>query len=90
MPKSIRALLYYSQKYGATQAGTVPGASKIPGGETLDGSLFVRVAGRIMDVTGWVAAGERERRWDRSGLGWDEVWGMPDFERPVETAKTVE
>ncbi|KAL1405379.1 hypothetical protein Q8F55_009010 [Vanrija albida] len=89
VPKSVRALLHYAQAYGSTPRGGVLGAEAIPGGESLDGSLFVRVAGRILDVTGWVAAGEPERNWDRSGLGWDAVWDMPDYKRP-ESAMTVD
>ncbi|TXT04840.1 hypothetical protein VHUM_03923 [Vanrija humicola] len=81
VPKTIRALLHYSQLYGGTPAGGVPGAGAV-GGHMLDGTLFVRAAGRVMDATGWQAAGERERNWDRSGLGWDAVWDKPGWQPP--------
>lgn len=52
---------------------TLPGASK------LDGSVFVRAAGVLVDTMGWVGpedigGGDEEGSWDRSGLGWDEAW----------------
>ncbi|KZS86730.1 hypothetical protein SISNIDRAFT_541482 [Sistotremastrum niveocremeum HHB9708] len=42
--------------------------------DKLDGSLFVRCAGVLMDCMGWVTRGERAGVWDRSGLGWEEAW----------------
>ena len=45
-------------------------------GDKLDGSAFVRAAGVLLDVMGWVGpgGGEQEGDWDRSALGWDEAW----------------
>ncbi|KAJ7034630.1 hypothetical protein C8F04DRAFT_1101623 [Mycena alexandri] len=74
--KSIRALFYYAQKYGGTPAGGVIGALDGAGKEThqgtasLDGTLFVRVAGTMTNAVGWVTHGENERFWDFSG--WEE------------------
>ena len=66
----------YAQLYGGTLAGEVRGAKAIPGGDKLDGSAFVRAAGVLLDVMGWVGpgGGEQEGNWDRSALGWDEAW----------------
>lgn len=44
------------------------------GSGKLDGTVFVRVAGEVMDVLGWVTYGEDAGDWDRSGLGWDDAW----------------
>lgn len=85
VPKSIRALLHYSQLYGWRAAGSVPGAfdadgaASVPGISTVDGSVFVRIAGEIMQYTGWVketgAAGDgNDNEWDRTALGWDGAW----------------
>jgi hypothetical protein len=38
----------------------------------LDGTLFIRVAGQLMDYMGWDKGEENE--WDRTALGWDEAW----------------
>lgn len=79
VPKSIRALLYYSQQYAGRKAGEVPGAGEtntIPGLDKVDGSLFVRVAGKTMDYMGWTKEGDKEGDWDRSALGWDGAWKL--------------
>lgn len=79
VPKTIRALLYYGQKYGERRAGEVPGAKEantIPGLDKVDGTLFVRVAGKTMDYMGWTKEGDKEGDWDRSALGWDGAWDM--------------
>ncbi|PPQ69877.1 hypothetical protein CVT24_003212 [Panaeolus cyanescens] len=55
-------------------------ASKIHGEEThvgigkVDGTLFVRSAGVLMDTLGWLNFGQEEGEWDRSALGWDGAW----------------
>ncbi|KAJ6518485.1 hypothetical protein DFH09DRAFT_228844 [Mycena vulgaris] len=83
--KAIRMLLYCAKQYGKTPAGTVIGAVDASGNEThtgvatVDGTLFIRVAGVLMDGLGWVANGEKERLWDFSGIGWEEAWSKPDY-----------
>ncbi|KZV69525.1 hypothetical protein PENSPDRAFT_652277 [Peniophora sp. CONT] len=74
--KAFRSLYVYAQLYGGTLASEVRGAKAIPGGDKLDGSAFVRAAGVLLDVMGWVGpgGGEQEGTWDRSALGWDEAW----------------
>ena len=78
--KAIRALYYASQHYGHTSAGDVVGTIGSDGQETLkgigkvDGAVFVRAAGVVMDSLGWVSHGETAGDWDRSALGWDDAW----------------
>ncbi|KII86089.1 hypothetical protein PLICRDRAFT_115034 [Plicaturopsis crispa FD-325 SS-3] len=78
--KAIRTLYYAARKYGETPVGCAPGAFSKSGQEThkgaakLDGTMFVRAAGVILDLMGWVAHGQPAGLWDRSGLGWDEAW----------------
>lgn len=82
MPKSIRSLAHFAQKWGGTPSPAVPGArlpdgtEAVPGLAGVDGSLFVRVAGLISENQGWVRAGANEDDWDRSALGWDGAWAM--------------
>ncbi|KAJ7027762.1 hypothetical protein C8F04DRAFT_1121265 [Mycena alexandri] len=82
--KSIRMLFYCAQKYGGTPGGGVIGAVDGGGKEThkgaatLDGTLFVRVAGNMTDAVGWVAHGDNERFWDFGGIGWEEAWIQDD------------
>ncbi|RXW16950.1 hypothetical protein EST38_g8908 [Candolleomyces aberdarensis] len=84
--KTIRTLLYGATHYGTTPAGKAVGAflnSSSTGQEVeshqgagkLDGTIFVRAAGMVMDYMGWVVNGQEAREdWDRSALGWDEAW----------------
>ncbi|KAI0648046.1 hypothetical protein C8Q79DRAFT_905924 [Trametes meyenii] len=78
--KAIRTLYYAAQRYGQTPPGSVPGAFDTEGREThegiakVDGSLFVRAAGVVMDTLGWVTYGQPAGEWDRSALGWDDAW----------------
>ncbi|KAI0075061.1 hypothetical protein K474DRAFT_1647047 [Panus rudis PR-1116 ss-1] len=78
--KAIRALYYAAQRYGTTPSGGALGAFQTTGKEThegirnVDGTIFVRAAGAVMDVLGWVSYGQKEGSWDRSGLGWDDAW----------------
>lgn len=78
--KAIRTLYYAAQRYGTTPRGGMIGAFDAHGIETLvgagdlDGTIFVRAAGVVMDTLGWVAKGQNEGSWDRSGLGWDAAW----------------
>ena len=80
VPKSIRSLVHHDQQFGHIRAGEVYGAYRSDGSETIegigqvDGSVFLRVAGVIMDTTGWVREGQKEGDWDRSALGYDEAW----------------
>lgn len=82
--KSIRALYYAAQKYGETEPGKMIGAFDKDGKEVmkgtakLDGTIFVRAAGILMDALGWVGHGEPEGDWDRSALGWDDAWKDSD------------
>lgn len=40
----------------------------------VDGTVFVRGAGALMDVLGWTKEGTAQGEWDRSALGWDGAW----------------
>ncbi|OCB92234.1 hypothetical protein A7U60_g363 [Sanghuangporus baumii] len=82
--KTMRTLYYGAQKYGETPPGKAIGAFNKVGSETLkgsgklDGTIFIRAAGVVMDMMGWITHGQKEGRWDRSALGWDEAWDGPD------------
>ncbi|KAF7973242.1 hypothetical protein HWV62_15747 [Athelia sp. TMB] len=82
--KSIRALYYAAQHFGHTAAGGAPGALDKDGGEThkgikeMDGSIFFRAAGVVMDQLGWVTYGEKAGSWDGSAHGWDDAWKNED------------
>ena len=82
--KAVRSLYYAAQKYGTTPAGAVIGAFRPDGSEThegiakVDGTIFVRAAGVVMEALGWVSHGQKEGSWDRSGLGWDDAWKNED------------
>jgi hypothetical protein len=71
IPKAFRTLLAAAARYGAVAKGAVAGAPEV------DGSVFVRAAGTLMEVFEWIPADGCERgskRWDFAGLGWDETW----------------
>jgi hypothetical protein len=85
--KVIRALAFAARAYGTD--AQVPGAFFTPpegegqcethkGIGKLDGRVFVRAAGVVMDVMGWTGPGNGERgkvgEWDRSALGWEDAW----------------
>jgi hypothetical protein len=76
--KSCRSLLYGASRLGSAPPGGIPGSTDAAGSETiagmakLDGTLFIRVAGQLMDYMGWDKGEENE--WDRTALGWDEAW----------------
>ena len=82
--KAVRSLYYAAQKYGTTPAGGAIGAFRPDGSEThegmakVDGTIFVRAAGVVMDMLGWVSHGQKEGHWDRSGLGWEDAWKNED------------
>ncbi|KAI0048462.1 hypothetical protein FA95DRAFT_1490735 [Auriscalpium vulgare] len=69
--KAFRALYHAAQRYATVPQGAFGGL-----GEGVDGSVFVRAAGVMVDVMGWVGLGEGQEagHWDRSGLGWDAAW----------------
>jgi len=73
--KSIRSLLYAAKIYGQTPLGALgqdyPG---IKGLKEVDGTLFIRTAGVVMDTLGWVDWGQAEGKWDSSALGWEDAW----------------
>ncbi|EMD39980.1 hypothetical protein CERSUDRAFT_112224 [Gelatoporia subvermispora B] len=83
-PKALRALCYAAQKYGTTPAGGAIGAFDTEGREThegtsrMDGTIFVRAAGVVMDILGWVSHGQENGVWDRSALGWEDAWKNED------------
>ncbi|KAE9400843.1 hypothetical protein BT96DRAFT_956686 [Gymnopus androsaceus JB14] len=63
----------FKQAEGAKEAETHEGVAK------LDGSIFVRAAGMLMDYMGWTTYGQPERDdWDRSAHGWDDAWNDGD------------
>ncbi|KAK7033555.1 hypothetical protein VNI00_012779 [Paramarasmius palmivorus] len=79
--KTMRTLVYAAREYGDTQPGQVAGAYRSgrdeethPGMAKVDGSLFVRAAGVLMDYMGWTTHGQVAGNWDRSALGWEEAW----------------
>jgi hypothetical protein len=82
--KAIRVLYYAAQHYGHKTAHDLAGCvimidegrreDTLPGISELDGTLFVRAAGVVMNTLGWVAYGDEPGAWDFSGLGWDDAW----------------
>jgi hypothetical protein len=82
--KALRTLLYGTTRYGTVPKGGIIGVLAADGTEThsgikeVDGTIFVRAAGVLMDTLGWVTHGQAEGGWDRSGLGWDDAWKGED------------
>ncbi|KAJ3736201.1 hypothetical protein DFJ43DRAFT_1036523 [Lentinula guzmanii] len=88
--KTMRTLVLATRDYGDTPPGSVIGAFKQytenvskeethPAVAKVDGSIFVRAAGMLMDYMGWTSYGQLEREdWDRSALGWDDAWKNED------------
>ncbi|KAH7891027.1 hypothetical protein F5I97DRAFT_1934109 [Phlebopus sp. FC_14] len=84
--KAVRALCYAAQRYGHKQASDIPGCyidearteETVPGIASLDGTVFVRSAGVVMNTLGWVTHGDEAGEWDRSGLGWEDAWKTMD------------
>ncbi|KDQ18173.1 hypothetical protein BOTBODRAFT_552378 [Botryobasidium botryosum FD-172 SS1] len=75
--KVIRALMYGARAYGSlsTDAFVRPGEEDLhPGAGKLDGTMFIRAAGLVMDALGWVTHGQKAEEFDRSSLGYDEAW----------------
>lgn len=86
--KAMRTLVFAAQHFGDTPAGGVVGAFRVgakgekvethPGMGAVDGTIFVRAAGVMMDRLGWSGYGQQESNWDRSALGWDKAWETDD------------
>lgn len=88
--KAWRSLYVYAQRFASVPPGGVIGAFRtesggegweetLPDASKLDGSVFVRAAGVLVDTMGWVGpveigGGDQEGSWDRSGLGWNDAW----------------
>ena len=80
--KTIRTLVYGAQRYGDTPAGEVVGTFRDEdrqeethkGLAKVDGTIFVRAAGMVMNEMGWLGHGQESGDWDRSALGWDDAW----------------
>lgn len=78
--KCIRALYHASLRYGLTERGRVRGAFTVGDEEThagiatLDGTLFVRTAGIVMNMLGWVTHGQNGGGWYQTALGWEAEW----------------
>ncbi|KAF8178436.1 hypothetical protein BJ912DRAFT_1146310 [Pholiota molesta] len=82
--KTMRSLVFGAQHLGDTQPGGILGAFRagsncekketIPGIGKVDGTIFVRSAGVLMETLGWSGYGQQEGNWDQSALGWDEAW----------------
>ena len=86
--KAMRTLVFAAQQFGDTAPGGVVGAFRAgpkgeqvethPGMGAVDGTIFVRAAGVMMDRLGWSGYGQQEANWDRSALGWDKAWETDD------------
>lgn len=88
--KVIRTLCYAARMYGTTAEGGALGAFLHSKGDQedeqeshkgmarVDGTIFVRAAGIVMDTLGWVDFGQSPGDWDRSGLGWEDAWKEPE------------
>lgn len=82
--KTIRTLYYAAQRWGETSPGGLHGTLDkdgkeiFPGSSKLDGTIFIRAAGVVMNTLGWITYGQKEGKWDRSALGWDAAWDGPD------------
>ncbi|KAF9446585.1 hypothetical protein P691DRAFT_761515 [Macrolepiota fuliginosa MF-IS2] len=87
LAKTMRTLVLAERKYGIIPPGGVIGAFRpakkgvdqpeetFPGMAKIDGTLFVKAAGVMMDYMGWSVCGEPAKEdWDRSALGWDDAW----------------
>ncbi|KAF9480971.1 hypothetical protein BDN70DRAFT_876989 [Pholiota conissans] len=81
--KAMRSLVFGAQHFGDTPPGGVLGAFHTGlkekrethvGMGKVDGTIFVRAAGVLMETLGWSGYGQPEGEWDRSALGWDKAW----------------
>ncbi|KAG8701174.1 hypothetical protein FRC08_004241 [Ceratobasidium sp. 394] len=83
--KAERALAHGAALYGARPKGWFKD-TELKDADKMDGSLFVRTGGLLMEVMNWeVTLGIGEKKttrsendldstWDRAGLGWNEAW----------------
>jgi hypothetical protein len=82
--KTMRTLVYGAMHFGQTEPGKALGAwmkgkdgtdeETFPGLARVDGTLFVRGAGVMMDSMGWVDYGQEAKDWDRTEIKWNEGW----------------
>jgi len=61
----VRALAFAGSLYGHTPAGQYRCA--LAGTESMDGSIFVRTAGLVLDSLGWRREGDEPGRWAEAG-----------------------
>lgn len=66
--KIQRALAHYDSLWGTTPAGTFKDVKGLDGMESLDGTIFLRVAGLTQDRLGWMREGEENKGWDFRGF----------------------
>lgn len=83
--KVVRTLCYAAQRYGRTPPGGAIGAfvgengrETLPGTAKMDGTIFIRAAGLVMDTKGWVSHGQEERPWVTAPMCWEGVWLLED------------
>ncbi|KAK4050589.1 hypothetical protein OIV83_003315 [Microbotryomycetes sp. JL201] len=70
--KVVRSLAFAAMHFGHSSEGIFQSA--LPGTDVMDGSIFSRAAGLVMQTMGWCHEGEACGKWDRSCLGYDEAW----------------
>jgi hypothetical protein len=86
--KSMRTLIFAAQHFGDKGPGELVGTfgsgtdgkreETHAGISKVDGTIFVRAAGIMMDSLGWLGRGQKGGEWDRSALGWDAAWDSGD------------
>jgi len=86
--KSMRTLIFAARHFGDKGPGEIVGTFRSgadgkneethTGISKVDGTIFVRAAGIMMDNLGWLGCGQKEGKWDRSALGWDAAWDSGD------------
>ena len=86
--KSMRTLIFAAQHFGDKGPGEIVGTFRSgadgekeethTGISKVDGTIFVRAAGIMMDNLGWLGRGQKEGEWDRSALGWEAAWDSGD------------
>jgi hypothetical protein len=80
VPKAIRSLVHYDSLYSSLPAGGFIGAINengqevLPGIGKVDGTIFIRGAGLLVEALGWCREGQEEGSWEFSPIGYDEVW----------------
>jgi len=86
--KSMRTLIFAARHFGDRAPGEVIGTFQNGsdgkkeethvGISKVDGTIFIRAAGVMMDTLGWVGHGQKASYWDHSALGWDAAWDSGD------------